>query len=94
MRKAVYGSLFLSILHSILFFGQDFGVSVLLFAILTVFLIITMLKKHNKIKNDKALYLSIPVLLLSSTYLFFNNEFFNALNMIAIPIYTKCIKTY
>ena len=86
MRKAVYGSLFLSILHSILFFGQDLGISVFLFAILTVFLIITMLKKHNKIKNDKALYLSIPVLLLSSTYLFFNNEFFNALNMIAIPI--------
>lgn len=86
MRKAVYGSLFLSILHSILFFGQDLGISVLLFAIPTVFLLIMMLKKHNKIKNEKALYLTIPILLLSSTYLFFNNEFFNIVNMIAIPI--------
>ncbi|MCI8352144.1 MAG: DUF4173 domain-containing protein [Clostridia bacterium] len=85
MRKAVYGSLFLSILHSILFFGQDLGISVLLFAIPAVFLLIMMLKKHNKIKNDKALYLAIPILLLSSTYLFFNNEFFNVINMIAIP---------
>ena len=86
MRKAVYGSLFLSILHSILFFGQDLGISVLLFAIPAVFLLIMMLKKHNKIKNDKALYLAIPILLLSSTYIFFNNEFFNVANMIAIPI--------
>lgn len=85
MRKAVYGSLFLSILHSILFFGQDLGISVLLFAIPAVFLLIMMLKEHNKIKNDKALYLAIPILLLSSTYLFFNNEFFNVINMIAIP---------
>lgn len=86
MRKAVYGSLFLSILHSILFFGQDLGISVLLFAIPIVLLLITMLKKHNKIKNEKALYLTIPILLLSSTYLFFNNEFFNIVNMIAIPV--------
>lgn len=86
MRKAVYGSLFLSVVHSILFFGQDLGISVLLFAIPTVFLLITMLKKHNKIKNEKALYLTIPILLLSSTYLFFNNEFFNVVNMMAIPI--------
>lgn len=86
MRKAVYGSLFLSILHSILFFGQDLGISVLLFSVPTVFLLIIMLKKQDKVKNKNALYLSIPILLLSSTYLFFNNEFFNVVNMIAIPI--------
>lgn len=86
MRKVVLGSLFLSILHSILFYGQDLGVSVLLFAIPSVFLLIAMLKKHNKVKNTKALYLSIPILLLSSTYLIFNNEFFNIVNMIAIPL--------
>ena len=86
MRKAVYGSLFLSILQSILFFGQDLGISVLLFSVPTVFLLIIMLKKQDKVKNKNALYLSIPILLLSSTYLFFNNEFFNVVNMIAIPL--------
>lgn len=86
MRKIVLGSLFLSVLHSILFYGQNLGVSVLLFAIPSVFLLIGMLKKHNKVKNTKALYLSIPILLLSSTYLIFNNEFFNIVNMIVIPL--------
>lgn len=86
MRKAIYGSLVLSILHSILFFGKDLGISVLLFAIPTVFLLIALLKKHDKVKNKKALYLAIPILLLSSTYLFFNNEFFNVVNMIVIAI--------
>ncbi len=58
----------------------------LLFAIPSVFLLISMLKKHNRIKNKNALYLAVPILLLSSTYLFFNNEFFNVVNMIVIPL--------
>ncbi len=86
MRKIIIGSIFLSILHSVLFYGQDLGISVLLFAIPSVFLLVIMLKRHNKVKNEKALYLSIPILLLSSTYLIFNNEFFNVMNMVAIPL--------
>ena len=86
MRKIVIGSLLLSILHSILFYGQDLGISVVLFAITSVFLLIAMLKKHEKVKNEKALYLSVPIILLSSTYFIFNNEFFNIVNIIAIPI--------
>ena len=86
MKKAIIGSLILSILHSILFYGQNFGISVLLFAIPSVFLLIQMLKKCDKVKNNKALYLAIPIILLSSTYLFFNNEFFNVINMIIIPL--------
>lgn len=86
MRKIVLGSLILSILHSILFYGKDLGISVLLFAITSVLLLIIMLKKNNKVKNEKALYLTIPIILLSSTYLIFNNEFFNIINIIAIPI--------
>lgn len=85
MKKAILGSLILAIVHSILFYGQDFGISVLLFAIPSIYLLIALLKKNNKIKNEKALYLSIPILLLSSTYLFFNNSFFNVLNIITIP---------
>lgn len=86
MKKAIWGSLALAILHSILFYGQDLGVSVLLFAIVSVFLLIAFLKKHNRIKNSNALYLSFPILLLSSTYFIFNNTFFSVLNVIVIPI--------
>ena len=86
MKKAVLGSILLAILHSILFYGQDLGINVLLFAIPVVFLLIAFLKKHNRIKHQEALYLSIPILLLASTYLFFQNHFFTMMNMIAIPL--------
>ena len=86
MKKAVIGSLILSALHSILFFGKHLGISVLLFAIPCVFLLMISLRKSNKLKNERALYLSIPILLLSSTYLFFNNTFFNMLNIVVIPV--------
>lgn len=86
MKKAVLGSLILAILHSVLFYGKDLGVSVLLFAVVCVFLIIAFLKKHDRIKNKNATYLSIPILLLSSTYFIFNNEFFSILNFVVIPL--------
>lgn len=86
MKKAIFGSLVLAILHSILFYGQDLGVSVLLFAIVSVFLLIAFLKKHNRIKNNNALFLSFPILLLSSTYFIFNNTFFWWLNLMVIPL--------
>lgn len=86
MKKAIYGSLLLSVLHSILFYGQDLGISVVLFAIPTVLFAIEVLKQNDKIKNKKALFLSIPIILLSSTYFIFNNEVFNVVNMIAIPV--------
>ena len=85
MKKLVIGSFALAILHSILFFGQDWGISVLLFAIPSVYLLIMFLQKNNKIQNKNALYISIPILLLSSTYLFFDNQFFNGLNIVVIP---------
>lgn len=85
MKKLVIGSFCLAILHSILFFEQDWGISVLLFAIPSIYLLIMFLQKNNKIKNKKALYISIPILLLSSTYLFFDNQFFNGLNIVVIP---------
>lgn len=86
MKKAIWGSLVLAILHSILFYGQDLGVSVLLFAVVSVFLLIAFLEKHNRIKNRNALLLSFPILLLSSTYFIFNNTFFSVLNLIVIPL--------
>lgn len=91
MKKAIIGSLALSILHSILFYGQDLGISVLLFAVTSVFLLMAFLKKHNKVKNVNALYLSFPILLLSSTYFIFSNTFFYVLNLIVIPVLLGCM---
>ena len=86
MKKAIFGALLLSILHSILFYGQNLGISVLLFTVVCVFLIISYLRKHNLIKNNNAIYLSIPIILLSSTYFLFNNTFFSIMNIIVIPL--------
>ncbi len=86
MKKAILGSLGLAILHSILFYGQDFGISVLLFTVISVFLLIAFLQKCGKVKNKNAVYLAFPIILLSSTYFIYNNEFFSTLNVFVIPI--------
>lgn len=86
MKKAIWGSLILAILHSILFYRQDFGISVLLFTVVSVFLLIAFLKKHGKVKNKNAVYLAFPIILLSSTYFIYNNAFFSTLNVFVIPI--------
>ncbi|HBC84970.1 MAG TPA: hypothetical protein DCZ30_06155 [Clostridiales bacterium] len=63
MKKIVLGALFLSILHSVLFYGQDFGVSVVLFVIPMLLLIIYSLQSKNKVKNAKAFILRLFIYL-------------------------------
>lgn len=94
MKKIVLGALFLSILHSILFYGQDFGVSVVLFVLPMLLLIIYSLHSKNKVKNAKAFILSIPITLLSLTYALFNNGVLNFINMIAIIVLTTTMITW
>ena len=51
MKKIVIGALILSILHSILFYGQDLGISVVLFVVpMLIFISYTLISK-NKVKN-------------------------------------------
>lgn len=78
------GALILSICNSLLFWNKDLGLSVILFAIPLVYITAKVLKE--KIENRKALILSVPIILLSSTYFIFNNEIFKELNIIVIPI--------
>ncbi len=78
------GALILSIWHSILFWNKDIKFSALLFAIPVIYISYKILK--GKIKNKKALLISIPIILLSSTYLIFDNILFQKLNLIIIPI--------
>lgn len=94
MKKIVLGALFLSILHSILFYGQDFGISVVLFVIPMLLLIIYSLQSKNKVKNAKAFILSIPITLLSLTYALYNNGVLNIINMIAIIVLTTTMITW
>lgn len=86
METAVIGSFLIAILHSILFYGQKLGLSVFLFCIALGFFVLTILEKNNKIKNRKALILSVPIILISATYFIFNNAFFNFINIFVLII--------
>lgn len=86
MKTAVIGSFLIAILHSILFYGQKLGLSVFLFCIALGFFVLTILEKNNKIKNRKALILSVPIILISATYFIFNNSFFNFINIFVLTI--------
>ena len=86
MKIAVIGSFLIAILHSILFYGQKLGISVILFCLALGFFLIYILDKNNKIKNQKALLLCLPILLISATYFIFNNSFFYIANIVTIII--------
>ena len=80
------GALIFAIWLVILFFGKSIGLSMLLFLIPFSYFFVYILEKNNKIKNSKAKFLLIPILLLSSTYFIYDNSFFNSINLIIIPI--------
>lgn len=82
--KILIGALFLSLWQSLLFWKQDLGISVLLFTIPTVWITIKLLKGNTR--NKKALLISIPIILLSSTYFIFDNLTFYLINIVLIPI--------
>ena len=82
--KILIGALFLSLWQSLLFWKQDLGISVLLFTIPIIWITTKLLK--GNIKNKKALLISIPIIILSSTYFIFDNTVFKIINMIVIPL--------
>lgn len=84
MKVAIFGSLLLSILHSILFWGHKAGISVILFALPAVLFLLYLLEKQGKIKSKKASLLTIPIFLLSSTYFIFDNKILSIVNFFVI----------
>ncbi len=84
MQLALIVSLILSIIHSVLFYRQSVGISAVLFSISVIIGLYIVLDKLKKIKNKKALILSIPIILLSATYFIFNNPLFNIANLFVI----------
>ena len=82
--KILIGALFLSLWQSLLFWKQDLGISVLLFTIPIIWITTKLLK--GNIKNKKALLISIPIIILSSTYFIFDNLTIYLINIVLIPI--------
>ena len=76
--------LLICIYNSILFFGKKFGLNVILFNVPLLIFITYTLKKNKKINNKKGLLFMIPILLLSISYLIYDNTFFKLFNLIVI----------
>lgn len=79
-------SIILSLLHSVLFWDREPGISVFIFTLAAIGYFIYILYKKNRIVNKKGLLFSIPIVLLSSTYFIFNNELFSSINAIVIIV--------
>ena len=88
MRKIniFLGAILLSIWSVVLFFGKEIGFSMLLFVVPISYYIVSILERNNKVKNKNSKILLIPIIILSGTYLIYNNSFFNRVNLIVIPI--------
>ena len=84
MKKIALSVFAICILHSYLFYGNRWGISVVLFTMALMALFIYSLKDKENIKNKKALLLSIPITLISLSYGLFNNIFFKITNFFVI----------
>ncbi len=78
-------ALIFAIWSVVLFYGKQIGLSMILFVAPLSYYLVHLLEKNNTIKNQRAKILLIPIILLASTYLIYNNHFFNNLNLIIIP---------
>ena len=85
MNKYFKWILLLVLWNSILFYGKDLGISVILFMIPLLIFLIYVFKDKKIIKNKWGLLIAIPILLLSLTYFIFDNMFFGILNLLVIP---------
>ncbi len=79
-------ALVLGILFDVLFNGKPLGVSYPIFVVAFYGIFKLNLRDRLKVKPDFGWALSVPVLLLSLTYLLFSNEIFRVLNFLAIPV--------
>ena len=77
-------SLIIAIIQSILFYGKELGVSVILFTTSVIGAIWYILDKKKKIINKKAIIFLIPIILLSSTYFIYGSTIFHFTNLIVI----------
>ena len=79
-------SIILSVFQSILFYGKNIGISMLLFTLIGDSMIFYILYKKKKIYNKNGFLLMIPILLLSATYLIFSNKTFYVANIFILAV--------
>lgn len=79
-------SLLLGILFDWLIFDKLMGVSYPLFVFAYYGLLFWSMEERPAVKPDMAWGLSLPVLLLSFTFFFFNNPVFKMINFMAVPV--------
>lgn len=84
MNEFVIYCLLLGIWNAILFYGKDYGISVVLFMIPLLIYFYFIFKKKNLIKNKNGLLFMIPIMLLSMTYFIFSGSVFGVLNLFTI----------
>ena len=82
----IVGSVILSIVQSILFYGKEIGISMLLFEIICNGIVYYILNKKNRIENKNGILLMVPILLLSNTYFIFANTTFYIVNIFVILV--------
>ncbi len=82
----IIGSLILAITHSILFYGKQIGISMIILEIIFNIVILYILHKKNKIQNRAGILLLIPIFILSSTFFIFANSMFYIANIVIIFI--------
>lgn len=95
MISIILLSAMLSIIWTVLFWNREPGISVLIFTAIAIFCFIYELHTNKKIKDKKTLFLTIPIILLASTYFIFNNLLFKTINLTIIILLTiiMCILT-
>lgn len=76
----------LGLIFNFLFFKKPLGVSYPLFVLAFYGVLVLNSRKNIEVKFDFGWLLSIPVFMLSLTYLLFSNNVFGALNFLGIPI--------
>ena len=85
MIDILLGATIFAIWSVVLFYSRAIGLSMLLFIVPMTYFIIHILEKRHEDLNKKAKVLIIPITLLASTYMIYNNLFFNILNIIIKP---------
>lgn len=76
--------LLISVFYTILFYGKKKGLSVLIFTVVLLIFTKKYLKKENLELNKKSYIYMIPIILLSATYMIFDNQVFNFFNYFGI----------
>lgn len=79
------GSIVLAVIFNMLFYEKDLGVSYPIFVLVFYGVVISTLRGNIERKINFGILLTIPIIMLSLTYLFFSNGIFMFFNFLIIP---------